>query len=271
MTTAADLYPVLKCEDRRPYAHWRIHGVCNLRCPYCFFDRMWPEIHEDGQYRNFPVSVWEKFWDRMHARHGSFQINITGGEPFMYKDMREIIALLSPRHTVDFCTNLTWNVRDWAPRMDPAKVGIHASFHPYFHALDGFVEKLLFVRDRGFPTLASILAYPTLLAELEGWAARFEREGLDWLVRPYIGEYEGRRYPASYTDDEARLIKSLVRLSSDDCARLRLYSPPLLVRLNEAGQRCFRIDADGVVRNYDKQSNVVGWVGEAVALEAAAS
>jgi organic radical activating enzyme len=263
VTAVPSLTPRLVCTDPRPYAHWRLHGRCNLRCPYCFYDKIWHVIDRDCAL--FPLDVWKRFWDGLYRDHGSFQISLTGGEPFMYRDLGPLLAHLAKRHTVDVCTNLTWNVADWAPRLDPAAIGIHAAFHPYAALIDDFVRKLSYMRDRGFAVMASFVGYPPAFERLAEYGAALEKAGLPWMCRPLTGWYQGKRYPDAYTPAEAGLVKSLQRIPTEVLSGLRFYSEELLVGLTEQGRTCLRIDADGTVRRWSRQKEVLGRVGEPLA------
>ncbi len=64
------------------YFTWKLHYRCNFRCPYCpYFDR---RISEGSLSKEDWVNSWN--------------IKITGGEPFLYPSFVELITELPPEH-----------------------------------------------------------------------------------------------------------------------------------------------------------------------------
>jgi SynChlorMet cassette radical SAM/SPASM protein ScmE len=63
----------------------QITSRCNLRCRYCsFFD------HPEPEYRDLPTEEWLGFFDELGGL-GVMKVTLTGGEPFMRKDLPLLI------------------------------------------------------------------------------------------------------------------------------------------------------------------------------------
>jgi SynChlorMet cassette radical SAM/SPASM protein ScmE len=63
-----------------------ITSRCNLRCKYCYYYEN-PAV----EYRDLPTEAWLNFFDEL-GRSNVMEVCIAGGEPFMRKDLPELIA-----------------------------------------------------------------------------------------------------------------------------------------------------------------------------------
>ena len=193
--------------DNKPKVRftWNMLYECNYRCSYCFFEGKWEEYKSRNNYLS--VDEWIKYWKRVYDRYGPIYLVITGGEPFMYPDFIELIQRLSPYcYHINISTNSSGNLAEFVKKNNPEKVSLSLSFQPEFDKLDDFIERLSLIRKHGFNGCINFVAYPPQLKDIDSLRQKFRSAGEDLKVIPFWGEYEGRKYPESYTDQEKELV-----------------------------------------------------------------
>jgi MoaA/NifB/PqqE/SkfB family radical SAM enzyme len=169
----------------------------------------WDIAAKENRYPG--INKWIEVWDKIYEKYGSCHIHFSGGEPFIYPDFFILITHLSKKHTLEFSTNLSFDVGSFIEKMDPTRVRLDASFHPEFIGLEKFLEKLSQLKNSGFSVSVSFVAYPPQLKEMEAIEARCKKSGIKLIVQLFRGEYKGRIYPEGYTESERELITSYGR------------------------------------------------------------
>jgi MoaA/NifB/PqqE/SkfB family radical SAM enzyme len=139
-----------------------------------------------------------------------FRITFTGGgEPFLLPNIVEAALALSEKHYVAFNTNLTSpHVKDLAAAIDPARMLVHGSLHikelERKKLFRRYIENYQFCQQRGIEIYSIEVAHPNLTSEVEHYREMLGVEGIEFKFVPFKGEYEGRWYPAAYTEEEAK-------------------------------------------------------------------
>ena len=185
--------------------NWDIHYACNFRCSYCFLAGKWDAAYRENRYPG--VNKWIEAWERIYEKYGSCHIHCSGGEPFTYPDFFVLISHLSEKHTLEFSTNLSFDVNNFIKNIDSKKVRLNASFHPEFSDFEGFLERTLRLKTSGFLTSVSFVAYPSHLKDMEEISAGCRKRGITLIVQLFRGNYQDKSYPESYTESEVELIK----------------------------------------------------------------
>jgi len=103
----------LKTEDPPPnrMISWQLNELCNFRCPYCFCgeEKLSREHPACGKYS--PEHIADCF-DRTGK---TWQVHMSGGEPFLYPRFVELCMALTRSHYISMNTNLsTANANDFA-------------------------------------------------------------------------------------------------------------------------------------------------------------
>lgn len=184
---------------------WNLLFKCNYRCPYCWFDGKWQELERTNRYLS--VKELMKCWENIYKRYGNVQIDILGGEPFLFPNFIELIKELSNIHTVNITTNLSYDIEEFIRKINPSRVGICATFHPLFAKFGTFVKKALLLKEYKFGNKIAYLAYPPQIKQINYYKERFEKEDFFLSVMTFWGNYKGIDYPAGYTDEEKEMIK----------------------------------------------------------------
>jgi len=223
---------------------WDLHYRCNYRCPYCWWHGRWQELA--GCHRNLSTNEWLGYWKNIYDKYGAAQIEVVGGEPFIYPDFVNLIEKLSAMHTIRITTNLSTNIDAFLEMINPSRVKINPTFHPTFSDFNTFIKKCIALRDKGFTENVNYLAYPPQIKFIPGYKAKFNRESLALTVMTFWGEYNGKDYPASYTEEEKEIIS--IALGKRNNQEFQLV-PKKMVKGKScaAGYRYAVIQTDGTV------------------------
>ena len=184
---------------------WDIQYQCNYHCTYCFLN--FEQSSAKIKRVILTQDEWSKIWSDIYKRYGECQIQITGGEPFIYPDFIDLITRLSRLHMFSFSTNLSWDVEEFINKVPPHRAKIDTSFHPEFAKLEDFLNKVKILTTHGYLTSVTMVAYPPLLKELHYFGDKFKDNGIKLIIYPYRGPYGGRFYPEGYTEEEVALIR----------------------------------------------------------------
>lgn len=229
--------------NRGIYFTWDIHYKCNFRCPYCWFYKGWV----DGSRRNIYLlpEQWLERWVRVRKKYGEIRIEITGGEPFLYPNFIKLVKLLSSIHTVKVTTNMSGDIETFVKEIDPKRVHLDLNYHPLFSEVETFIKKTLLLKEAGFKAGVCYLAYPPQMEMIDVFRGRFEEAGINFALAAFWGEYQGKRYPEGYTEQEAELIRPFLGDIDRIIYHLKGESPK--GKLCNAGYKYAVIQADGKV------------------------
>lgn len=189
---------------------WGLNTLCNFRCEYCFCnDEVRSKEHPDtGRYS--PQHIAKCFDDTGKI----WRVHLSGGESFLYPRFVELVEVLTKTHYVSINTNLsTSNVHDLANVIQPEKIlYIHAALHIMERerrkdGIKNFVDKCLYLQEKGFYIILEYVAYPPLLSRIAKDLDYFRSQGIrHFNIKIFRGKYYGKLYPESYTNYEKNLI-----------------------------------------------------------------
>jgi len=184
--------------------NWDIHWICNYRCPYCWFNEKWDELKSQNIY--LPLEKLIKFWQNIYFKYGKVKISITGGEPFLYPEFNNLIKELSQFHLIEIVTNLSCEIEEFLKLVNIDNVEIRPSFHPLFADFDEFLKKFLYIKKLKPHQEVSYVAWPPQIKDIKFYQDKFLKYGISMFLQPFYGEYNGKRYPDSYTEDQLKVI-----------------------------------------------------------------
>ncbi|KKU13899.1 MAG: Radical SAM domain protein [Parcubacteria group bacterium GW2011_GWC2_45_7] len=189
------------------WLHWSLTDKCNLRCNYCIAGS--PSKKNAGLSEiNIPALL-----GTLKRTNKIFRIGLTGGgEPFLVPNFVEACEAITERHYILLLTNLTSSrVKEFAKRINPERVlQITASTHieelERCKLTDVYVAHFLLLKERGFDVRAREVAHPLLSAEAGHYKQFFKLRGIDLEFEPFLGEFRGEKYPASYSERELKIF-----------------------------------------------------------------
>lgn len=242
-------------EPKSIYFTWDVHYKCNFRCPYCWFYTGWAEAAKQNIYLS--PEEWMVHWSRVYEKYGCVDIEITGGEPLLYPNFIELVKLLSTIHKVKVTTNMSGDVGTFAKEINPGKVSLDMNFHILFIDLETFIKKVLILKRAGFKGGVCYLAYPPQMNKIGYLNERFKQEGIGFALAAFWGEYNEKKYPQSYTDEEREMMQPL--LGNIDRITYHLNAESPKGKLCNAGHKYAGIHANGnVVRCGPLADKVIG-------------
>ena len=193
----------------RCFFTWGMHYKCNYNCAYCYAPKP-----QDITFENNPnnVAKYEKTekiidsWKYIYDKYGSSRIRLDGGEPSIYPNFFEIVKELSEIHRLQLNTNLSFDVNKFCDVSNPETIRVDASLHCEYTKLETFVNKLNFLKQKGYKLTVSYVGYPDFLENIPLAKEEIESMNIPFFVHPYSGFYEERQYPQSYTEQDKKFI-----------------------------------------------------------------
>jgi organic radical activating enzyme len=185
----------------RVFFSWYISNVCNYKCSFC--------TPENIKTISVDLEQWVIIWDGIYDRYGECHIHISGGEPFIYPKFMELIACLSRKHTLEFSTNLSCDIKSLIDNISPKRASLGGSFHPEFANFNQFFRKVALLKRKGFNVWINYVAYPPHLKDMAKYKMAFATSlpGVFFVIQPFSGKYAGCDYPQGYTAEEKKLME----------------------------------------------------------------
>lgn len=245
-------------------ADWILLTTCNYRCAYCFLSA---DLGAKVRISGTPEQ-----WVAGFSHTGkTWLLHITGGEPFIHPGFVDLCEQLAREHYLSVNSNLSHrSVGDFAARIDPARVHyINAALHPDERGkkgeLDDFISRVHQLRSHGFHVLASVVMTPAIVYGFSEMEKYFESQGVFLLPKVLRGKYQGRSYPAAYSEKETAVIVECLAAARrkyasvidrmGEAPTIDMFSDgrfltnrgPYWGRLCGSGYNFVRIDPDGTI------------------------
>ena len=190
---------------RAPHFDWCAHYRCNMDCTYCWFHAVRSTLEPANYYPGSEAVL--STWRRIREKYGECEVSIGGGEPMIYPDCNALYSALTELHRVTMVTNLSQEINTLARLSKKGRLEISVTFHPESVSLEKFSAAAQKAWESGVVKNIWLVAWPPFLDKIAAYHAEFARHGMEMLVFPFWGFYEGREYPHSYTGDQLALIK----------------------------------------------------------------
>jgi len=198
----------------RIFWNWELTHDCNYRCSYC---ETWRDDVKTPEY--VEPSEWKEIWDRIFDIYYTCLVRFSGGEPSVYPGFIDIVSAVAEKHSVDITTNLSFDVKEFVKKVTPGNVAVSASFHSEFNDIHDFLERVLYLHNNGIISTICYVAYPPHLDRLQHYKSVVEEKNIMFKFLPFTGEYNGKKYPEEYTDEEKALMEDTAHAAKDETAR----------------------------------------------------
>ncbi|NLB35260.1 MAG: radical SAM protein, partial [Elusimicrobia bacterium] len=187
---------------------WDLTYDCNYTCSYCSLG------YEEERARKpksliFSPDEWGRIWEDIYQKYGPAHIHLTGGEPFTYPGIMEIIKNFISYHTFECSTNLFWDPDELIPFVPPDRLRIGVSYHPEMEELSVFLKKAEKLVKAGFEVWSNYVAYPPFLENLPQAKKAFKDIGINMSILPFNGRFKDSDYPAAYSEEERDFLRNL--------------------------------------------------------------
>lgn len=109
---------------------------CNLNCEFCVNN------HVDGgknltNYSLLKASEWIRIFNTLGR-----DVVITGGEPFLYKELRDVVQRVNQNLEITIYSNLTVPIKGDALWLKRKGLSIYGSYHPLYSDNNAFLENI---------------------------------------------------------------------------------------------------------------------------------
>jgi hypothetical protein len=233
---------------------WDLCSTCNYRCPYC---GIWDKKPEEDLF--FSAQEWQELWHRLYLKYGSMHLFVSGGEPSTYREFFELVRLLTQEHSLEICTNLSWDVSKLVPEIPAGTLKIAPTFHPTFADFDVFSAKAIKIREYLPNYQVYYVAHPGQIREMPQRSRYFKEHGINLIPLPLRGDGF-----VLNSEEEKRIVEEVSPYRGNKIAyQLQKISPRgkacragehyAVLRTNGAVDRCSQYSNGSVGRITDEQ------------------
>lgn len=223
-----------------------VRNPCNYRCFYCV-----AAGHNNVPVKRFDFAKIESVYRQIQSKLIVTSLECGGGEPTVHPEFPTLVRLCSEFGPVSFPTNNSQNPRRWLPEDTAKRLLIRAAVHPEAEEhLDRYIENARYLIDHGCDFRSIYISHPTRLARIPEYREMFAKAKVPFTPISFLGEYNGKRYPHAYTEEEKRMIGL-----SEDTRGWEHKVEPHVTRIRNfrgipclAGYRSIYITKDGAVR-----------------------
>lgn len=204
---------------------WAVTGLCNLNCRHCYMEA------PSGRYGELPFEEMMRLIDQFE-RANVHQLTLTGGEPFLRKDLLDIMAVLAQKkiwvsHIYTNGLLITSEILEGIKRLGFLP-GFQISFdgygtHGYMRGKEGIeqgvIEAIRKVRAAGFPVGISTSVDRVNKDSLTETYDLLKGMDIAWwrIAAPYqIGNWRGTTTAVSFEEEAEVYAPLLVRWLEDD-------------------------------------------------------
>lgn len=191
-----------KQDPYRVFYNWEITHFCNYNCPYC-------SVYSRKKDFKYCTEFYEKVWSRLFEKYGTGHIRISGGEPSTHPEIVKIMEMLSKKFTMELSTNLTFNIDNFISKVSPDTILVSSSFHPYCEDFNKFFSKVVKLKEKGYDTSVTYVAFPGFNEKIPGYKEKFESNGIQFIVQIFSGHYKEKKYPQEYSLEEKDFLKKI--------------------------------------------------------------
>jgi MoaA/NifB/PqqE/SkfB family radical SAM enzyme len=180
---------------------------CNYKCSYCI------NYYAGGKLarRHLGGKDWVEGINRIVTRP-DLPVTLQGGEPSIHKDFIFIVNNIKKEIPIDILTNLQFDVVAFKAQVDPNKIkreapyaSIRVSYHPEQMDLDELIKKTLYLQEANFSIGLFGVMHPSQRETILAAQERCKKLGIDFRVKEFLGEYQGKYYGTFRYPDAIRM------------------------------------------------------------------
>jgi hypothetical protein len=233
---------------------WDLCTSCNYRCPYC---GVWNS--HDAHALLLSTAEWARIWGRLGDKYGSCHIYMSGGEPSTYPDFEGLVRLLTRRHSVEICTNFSWDPAVLTGEIPPGIMKIAPTFHPSFADFEEFFRKVVAVKEYLPNSQIYYVAYPQQIKAMPERSRRLKEQGIALIPLPLRGDgyvlnsEEEKKIVADISPYRGEKIEYQLQQLSPKGKRCRAGHHYAVIRVDGSVDRCsqYRTGAVGNIAALD--------------------
>lgn len=204
-----ELLPNITPKLDHNYVAFFLSFSCNLKCHYCI------NLHDNiprslqAQHRGMSVDDWITAANRFVLRD-DLPLTLQGGEPTLYPDFFRFVNEVKPEIKMDLMTNLMFdvdafiaNVPKWRFTREAPYAAIRVSYHPGQNTIEDLIAKTNKLQDAGFRIGLYGIEHPDpeIRRHILDTQEHCLKQGLDFRLKEFLGEYNGVMYGTFKYDD----------------------------------------------------------------------
>lgn len=245
--------------------HWRALDVCNYDCSYCT-----PALHKPIGEHSIPsadklIAASQKIADSVD-KNKSVIVVITGGEPFMIKDIDKWFRHMSNNNfRIVVFTNGSMPLKVFEKCKDSLKnLHLKISFHPEKNNIDNIVKLAKFAKENGGDIEIRGMLVPNLFDRVTELESRLQ--DIKVIKLPVFPLYNTETKHVNETFKSSQQLKGYHQ--TQDQGNLNYFSPDELKIIEnlptEESPEYLEIIVDGNITTaskliYDNKNNFKGW------------
>lgn len=240
---------VLKKEDRITILWQPNFHYCNYDCFYCPVKKP----REDQKHFDWDKELFLSVLNKIV--NFPFQVDLIigpGGEPFISKTIRDAVCTLTNSKNIKSLLILS-NIgvkkavfESFLKNCNIKKLSIAAAYHSSEEKnIERYLDKILYLKNKGVSIVGILVAVPDektfeLILKLR---KKFHSMNVPFFPTGLQGNYNGKVYPNSYTDEQKKFLKKAMGNIIDYEYKIDIKKPGLC----DAGRSYFHLAHDGTV------------------------
>jgi organic radical activating enzyme len=179
-----------------------IRNPCNYRCFYCV-----AAGRNNEPVQRLDLEAIEKAYGFIKQKCVVTSLECGGGEPTVHPQFPALVELISKYGAVSFPSNNSQNPEHWLPKGTAHRLLIRSALHPESEEkLDRYIRNARYLIEHGCDFAGTFIAHPSRLDKVSEYRKFFQDAGVRFFPVAFIGNYQGKHYPHSYTEEEKRMI-----------------------------------------------------------------
>jgi organic radical activating enzyme len=179
-----------------------VRNPCNYRCFYCVAAG---HNNEPGKYLD--LGGIGKAYDQIAQKCVVTAFECGGGEPTVHPQFTALVELAARYGAVSFPSNNSQNPVRWLPKANAHRILMRSALHPESEAnMDRYARNARYLIDHGVDFLGTFIAHPSRMDKVKKYRDYFAEAGVPFTPVAFIGDYEGKHYPHSYTAEEKKMV-----------------------------------------------------------------
>ncbi len=200
-------------------AHYNYIGVflslgCNLSCSYCINHL----VGLNQRRRHMSGKEWVEVINKIQTR-ANLPISLQGGEPSIHKDFYYILENIKEDAPIDLLTNLQFDPEYFVSRIPKERFerdlpypSIRVSYHPEQMDLNETIDKIIFLKDRGYSIGLFSVDHPLAKNDIARAMKVCAENNIIFKTKEFLGQYDGKlygtyKYPGSVFSKEHKTVQ----------------------------------------------------------------
>jgi len=179
-----------------------VRNPCNYRCFYCV-----AAGRNNDPVQRLDLDAIEQAFGHIKQKCIVTSLECGGGEPTVHPQFPALIELTSKFGAVSFPSNNSQNPERWLPKASARRLLIRSALHPESEEkLVRYLQNARYLIEHQCDFATTFIAHPSRLEKITEYNRIFHNAGVPFFPVAFIGDYQGKHYPYSYSEEEKKMI-----------------------------------------------------------------